>query len=103
MVDIRVGMYQQPAPFVRVRCEILQHVFVHFLLEVDAHGTITANHFIGANSRVGGNVSARVPNMDIRGDVADRVMRALNGGDDQPARELRPRSQRSWRTWRQTP
>ena len=99
MVDIRVGMCQQPAPFIRVRCEILQHVFVHFLLQVDAHGTITANHFVGAHSGVGGNISARVRNMDIRGNVADRVMRAFDGCRDQAACKLLPRSHRSWRVW----
>ncbi len=66
---------------------------MHFFLQIDANGTIRANDLVGANACVGGNVSARVRNADVLGNITDRMMSSLNRGGDQSAREFLTRSQ----------
>ena len=78
-------MSEQPAFFVRIGREILQHVLVNLFLEIDAHRAIRPNDLIGAYACVGRNVSARVWNSDVGGNVAHGVMRALDGSGDEAA------------------
>ena len=80
MIDICVGMGEQPAPLVRVDCEILHHVFVHFFLQIDTHGAVATNNLVGANAGVGRNISARIWNADVGGTVVHRMVDALHGG-----------------------
>jgi len=94
VVDIRVRMSQQPAPLVWVGREILQHIFVDFFLQIDAHGAVGANNLISANSGIGGNVPAWIWNSDILRNVADGMVSALDGGGHQAARELLMRNRR---------
>jgi hypothetical protein len=88
VVDISVGMAEQPASLVRIRREILLHVFVNFFLQVDAYSAVAANDLVGANAGVRRNVPARIRNSDISGNVANRMVRALDGGSNQVACEL---------------
>src|SRR5258708_27173570 len=81
-------MGEEPAFLVRIRREILLHVLVDLFLQIDAHGPIQPNDLIGAYSRIGRNVSARVWNSDVGGNVAHGVMRALDGSGDEAALEF---------------
>src|SRR5260370_40929565 len=81
-------MGEQPAFLVRIRREILLHVLVDLFLQIDAHGPIQPNDLIGAYARVSRNVSARVWNSDVGGDVAHGVMRALDGSGDKAVVEF---------------
>src|ERR1700674_4271954 len=40
VVDVGIRTNEQPSPSVRVGPEILQHVFVNFSLQIDAHGPV---------------------------------------------------------------
>jgi hypothetical protein len=63
------------------------HVFVDFLLKVDADSAVCANYFIRADSSRSGDVPSRVGDADVSGIVADTVMRALDGGNDEPVKD----------------
>jgi hypothetical protein len=97
MVDIRIRVGEQPTPLIRIGCKILEHVFVDFLLQIDTDGAVCADDLVSADTRVGGNVSAGVPNSDVSRNVADGVMRTFIRGCDQPAREFLTGSQRGVR------
>src|SRR5256885_15619500 len=62
MIDIRVRMRQPPAPLVWVSAEILDHILVNFFLQIDAHGAVGANNFVGAHSGIGRDISSRIGN-----------------------------------------
>src|SRR6266481_3809518 len=61
----------------RVSSPVLHHVFVNFLLQIHANGSVGANNLVGADSGVRGHVSAWIIEMDVRGNVLHRVIGAL--------------------------
>ena len=67
-------MSQEPPKVIGVGREITDHVFVHFLLQVNAECAISPNHFVGADSRVGRNISTRIRDAYIRRIIANDVM-----------------------------
>jgi len=58
---------------------MIQHVDMDFFLQIDADGSIRADHFIGADSSRSGNISSRVGNPNVRAIVANEVMSSLYG------------------------
>src|SRR5215472_10362410 len=87
MVDVFVRVGEPPTSFIRIGRKIRLHVFVDFLLKVNPHGAINANDFVGAHSGVGRNIAVGVRNANIRGIVANNVLRALDSGGDNPLYE----------------
>jgi hypothetical protein len=57
---------------------ILNNVFMNFLLEIDAHGAVNADNFVGADTCFWGNVAARVRDFHVCGIVTDDMNRPLN-------------------------
>ena len=86
-----------------------------FFLQIDAHRSVGPDDLVRADACVGGDVSTRVWNSDVGGNVADRVMRALDGSNHQPTQKFLTgfrragrlrnsggRKQRTDDNWRQT-
>jgi hypothetical protein len=65
-------MGEEPASLIGVGSKILQHVFVDLFLQIDAHRSVRADDLVGANARVGWDVSTGGWNSDIGRNVADR-------------------------------
>lgn len=72
----------------RIGREVLRHIFVDCLLKVDTDGPIRANNLIGADTGVGGNVSAWVGDPVVCRIVPDMMVRPLNRCSDEPAEEF---------------
>ncbi len=89
MIDIRVGVSEAPAALIGIDGEIPRHVFVNFLLQIDADGPVRSDNFVGADSGVRGNIPARVGDANVFGDISNLVVRALDGGCDEAAGEIR--------------
>ena len=87
MVDVCVRVGEPPTGVIRIGRKIRLHVFVDFLLKVNPHGAINADDFVGAHSGVGRNIAVGVRNANIRGIVANNVLRALDSGRDNPLYE----------------
>jgi hypothetical protein len=85
MVDFAV---RTTLPAVRIRVEIPHYVFMNLLLEIDSDRPIAANHFVGADAGVCGDVPARVRNTNVVGDISDRMMRTLDSGCGESAEEF---------------
>ena len=92
MIDIRISLRVcgaiAIAPLPRIGRKMIRHVFVNFSLKVDANSAIRADDFIGADARRGGHVPIRVRDTDVRGIIANDVMRALDSGGDQSIEEM---------------
>jgi hypothetical protein len=88
VIDVRIWVSEQPASLVWIQREVLQHIFVDFLLQIDAHRSLAPDDLVRADACVGGDVSIRVWNSDVDGNVADGVMRALDGSNNQPAQKF---------------
>lgn len=58
--------------------EVVLHVFVNFLLQIDAKGAVNPNNFIAANARIWRDVSSRIRNSNISGIVADCMCCSFN-------------------------
>ena len=97
MIDIGVGVRKQPSALIRIRRKIVQHILMNFLLQIDAHRPVGQDDLVRADACVGGDVSSRVWNSDVGGNVADRVMRALDGSNNQPTQKFLTRFQRAVR------
>src|ERR1700689_173078 len=76
-----------------MRRKILRNVFMDFLLEIDAYSPIASNNFAGTDPGVGGNITARIGNADVGGNIANRVVSPLNGSGNQPGGEIPDDSQ----------
>jgi hypothetical protein len=74
MIDVGVGMGESPPALIGIGREILQHVFVNFLLQVDSDGAIGTNDFIRANPGIRGHVPTRVRNAHVGRYVSHRVL-----------------------------
>ena len=57
-------------------------------MQIDPHSAIAANDFVGANAGGGGNIASGVGNADISRIVADGVVGAFDGGDNQQIEKL---------------
>ena len=90
MIDIRIQPCRSALPTVRIRWEILHHVFVHFFLKINSDGTIDANDFIRADAGIGRYITARVGNSNVRGNVANGMVRAIVGSEDEPLQTEEP-------------
>jgi hypothetical protein len=56
MIDVVVGVEELAAKIIGVVPEISLHVFVNFLLQVDADGAVDTDDFIGADTGTGRDV-----------------------------------------------
>jgi hypothetical protein len=63
---------------------------VDFFLQVDSHGSINADDFVGADAGACGDVAVGVVDVSVVGKVADDVIGALDGGSDEMNGELLP-------------
>jgi len=77
-----------PAPFVGIRCEVLDHVLVNFLLQVDPDGSVSADDFVRADSSVGGDVAAGIGDANVSAVIANRMVRALDGCGCKPVEKV---------------
>src|SRR5205807_10408079 len=68
--------------------KMIRHVSVNFLLKVDANGAIRANDFVGADACGRGHVPIRVRGADVRGIIANDVMRTFDSGSDEAIEEI---------------
>jgi len=80
VIDTGIG---KPAMTMRICGKVAKHVLVNFFLQVNTNGAVGADHFVGADPGIGGNVTTRIRNSRPAGNVAHRVMSALHGGGDQ--------------------
>lgn len=79
VVDVGVGMVEAPTLLVRILREVLQHVFVNFFLQIDSQRAVRTNDFVGADTGICRHVAAGIWNVNVCGNVADRVMGPLDG------------------------
>src|SRR5215469_7587222 len=87
MIDIGIRPRRLALPTVRIRCEILHYVFIHFFLKIHPDGAINANDFIRADAGVRRHITARVGNSNVRGNVANGVVCAIHGSEDELLQE----------------
>ena len=67
----------------RIRGEVLLHVFVDFFLEVDSNHAVRTDNLISAYAGILGDISAGIRNANICWIVAHGVMRSFLSGGDQ--------------------
>lgn len=96
VIDVRIGTRLMPFFFGWIVRPILDHVFVDFLLKIDADGAIGTNDFVGADTRVRGDVSAGIVEMDIRRDVLHGMICAFDRRGDEFVQELLTRISGGW-------
>jgi hypothetical protein len=94
MIDVGIWMGEVPPSPSRIRREVLQHVFVDFFLQINPHRPIGTNDLVGADARVGRDVSPWVWNSDVGGNVPDGVMRSLGGGRNEATQKFLAMSRR---------
>jgi len=78
VIDARIRMHLVPFYFGRIIRPIVHHVFVNFLLQIDANGPIGANNFVGADAGAGRDVSSGIVEMDVGGNVLYGMSCALD-------------------------
>ncbi len=78
MIDVAVGFSRAPFPLSRIRRKILRHIFMNFLLQINADCAIRADDFVGTHARVSGNIATRIRNVNVGGVIANRMMSTLN-------------------------
>ena len=88
VIDIRVGMAEQPVPLPRINGIVRRHVFMNFFLQVHSQGAVRTNDFIRTHSCVGAHIAARIGNANISRVVTYAMMRALDRGRHQSAQEF---------------
>jgi len=59
MIDVAVRLSGNPFPSLRVYREILNHIFVHFFLQIDTQSPIRTDYFVNTDAGVGWNVTPR--------------------------------------------
>ena len=79
MIDVGIGVSEQPAALIGIGGKILLHFFVDFFLQVDAEGAIGADHLVGADTGAGGDITVWIGNSDVSRIVANDELCALRG------------------------
>jgi hypothetical protein len=79
VIDIRIGTTQNPSPSPRIEFKVPNHIFMNFLLQIDAHAAIGSDDFIRAHAGVRRHVPARIGNTDACRVVANNVVSAFDG------------------------
>ena len=77
---IDIGIRVSHAPPARVFSEVRGHVFVNFLLQINSHGAIYADDFVGANTGARRHIAVGVLDANVVGNVTDNVVGAFDGG-----------------------
>jgi len=57
VIDIAVGLSGNPFPFPRICREILNHIFVHFSLQIDAQSPIRTDYLVGTDACASWNIT----------------------------------------------
>lgn len=65
------------------------HVFVDFLLQINPDCAIRPDDFVRANAGVGRNISPRIRNANVVGNITNTMMSALHRRRHEPAQKLR--------------
>lgn len=71
VIDVAVRLSGNPFPFPRVRREILNHIFVHFFLQIDTQSPIRTDYLVGTDACAGWNVTPRIRDANIRRVIAN--------------------------------
>jgi hypothetical protein len=71
MIDVAVWLSGNPFPSLRVYREILNHIFVHFFLQIDTQSPIRTDYFVSTDAGVGWNVPPRITDANIRRVIAN--------------------------------
>ena len=95
MVDIRVRLAS--SPFSGIDAEIRCHVFMHFFLQIDAHGAIGPNHLIRTNAGISGHVSAGIRQANISWIVTNRMLCAVKRRSGKLVEKSLPRLLSLWK------
>jgi hypothetical protein len=74
-----------------------------FLLKIDAHSTVAANNLIGANAGIRRNVPTGIRNSNVGRNITDRMMSALDGGDNEASGKFLTRNKGYGLRWPKTP
>ena len=77
------GWREKPVPLPRIGGVVGYHVFMYFLLQINAHGPVRANDFIGTDACVGAHIAAGIRDANISRVVADGVVSAFDRCCDQ--------------------
>jgi hypothetical protein len=72
----------------RIGREILQHILVNFFLQVDPDRSVNPNDFIRADTRVRWNITARVGDSDIFGNIPNGMARAFECSAVEPLKKI---------------
>jgi hypothetical protein len=96
VIDVRIGMSEEPVPLPRIRGEVALHILMNFFLKINAHYPVRADDLIGTHSGVGGHIATPVRNANIGGIVTDGVVGTFNGRVDQRTQELLVRERPLW-------
>src|SRR5215469_17257913 len=86
VVDIGIGMIEAPPFLAGIGCEVLQHVLMDFLLQVNTCGAIGADNLVRANAGICRNIPVRVRNPNITWNIADGMTSSLDRGANQALR-----------------
>jgi hypothetical protein len=62
VVDVRIRL---TLASMRVSVEIAQHVLMNFFLQINAERAMTADHFIGTNACIGGDIASGIGNANV--------------------------------------
>src|SRR5882724_13471175 len=89
MIDVGVGRrgagtMRVTGPFSRICGRLVQDIHMHLPLQVDAHGSIDADHLIGADTCGRWNVASRIGNPNVLRIIANDVLSSLDGSSYQP-------------------
>ena len=88
VIDVGIRASKKPSLSVRVGSEIVQHIFVDFSLQIDTHGPVRTDDLVCTHAGIGRNVSARIRDADVGGNVSDRMMGALDRSRNQAVQEF---------------
>jgi len=88
VINVRVRVSH--APLARIFGEVPNHVFVNLLLQIDSHGSINTDDFVGTNAGARGHIAVGVVDANIVWKVTDHVLGALDGGSNELSGEALP-------------
>jgi hypothetical protein len=91
VIDIAIGFPQTPLLLSWVCREILHHILMHLLLQIDAQRPIRTDHLVSTNARVRWNIAPWIRDAHIRRVVAYIVIRPLGGSANQAPKKILPR------------
>ena len=69
---------------------------MHFFLQIDADGAISANHLVGANAGCSRHISAGISQTNVGWVIANGMLGAFKGCSSKLAKEKLPRCFSPW-------